>query len=199
MQSSLYSDRDDPTMVRTRKHEGLAPAVLAAPILAGLLALASYLVADVLSRLSPQFEVDRATLVSVVFLGTWAVSAPIFVLSWARAGRRGVEIVESSLMLFGKRIPISAIRRAAVVFFPNSTGGFGPALAIDYDGRRGKQERVRTVFVHKGATKDIFELGNSLRMLKGWSSQREALSCLWRDWKASRGKADAPEDVRGDS
>jgi len=186
-------------MVRTRKHEGLAPAVLAAPILAGLLALASYLVADVLSRLSPQFEVDRATLVSVVFLGTWAVSAPIFVLSWARAGRRGVEIVESSLMLFGKRIPISAIRRAAVVFFPNSTGGFGPALAIDYDGRRGKQERVRTVFVHKGATKDIFELGNSLRMLKGWSSQREALSCLWRDWKASRGKADAPEDVRGDS
>src|SRR6266571_6626007 len=104
-------------MVRTRKHEGLAPAVLAAPILAGLLALASYLVANVLSRLSPQFEVDRATLVSMVFLGTWALSAPVFVWSRVRAVRRGVEVVDSSLMLLGERIPISAIRRAAVVFF----------------------------------------------------------------------------------
>ena len=189
-QSILYSDRDDSKMVRVRKLRVFTSPVWAA-IVGGLLTLEFYLLVEMGSRLSPGLRADGATLFAVWLLGTCALLA-LFVSKGVGDIREGVELSEASLRLFGRAILIPSIRRAAIVSFPSSTGGFGPVLAIDCVTGGGERGAIQTRFLHPTATKDVLSLTNAIRSLKGWSPQREPFSCRWKDWKTSRGEAGVP-------
>jgi len=189
-QSIIYSDREDAEMVRVRRRRFFTTP-LAAAFCGGLLSLLSYvLVGSIAPRFSPEFHLDTVTLIAIGFLGAGLLGV-LFVWEAVVEVREGVELSESSLRLFGKVILVASIRRAVIVYFPSGRG-FGPVLAVDYDTGISWRGNFRTRFLFAGVTKDLLGLTNAIRSLKGWSAQRETLSCRWKDWKTSRGEAGVP-------
>lgn len=186
-QAILYSDREDEKMVRVRKRRFLIDPFVAA----GLLSLEVCVVVGLISRSSPGFQVDSIALIAV---GSFGACVLIALFVWNDIGylREGVELSESSLHFSRRVILVASIRRAAIVSFTSSTGGFVPALVIDYDIGSGLGGPIRTRFWYEGVTKDLLRLTNAIRVLKGWSPQVETVSCRWKDWKASRGEAGMP-------
>jgi hypothetical protein len=94
----------------------------------------------------------------------------------------GIVLNNKAFILYGKEIPITNVSHAEIIAFRGTPGIF---LGIIYIVEKKGKKKARAHLLRENNTNDIYTLCDKIRVLKGWSEQKDILTYRWRDWKKS--------------
>ena len=172
-----YSDKNSKKMIRRRRLQVAATFV-------GFLTLSSLYVVLNVMVLEHSEDFSFIARVEILIFATFGIlaftTALFFVLPWRfmKELAFGIELTEESLRVFGDEIPTSRILRIEIADF----GSGSHFLAVGYLDESSRQRKLRTLLVWPKDTKDIWQLCNNIRLLRGWPPQKNVRDYGWFGW-----------------
>lgn len=172
-----YSDKDSEEMISERKIALIIGYFGTISILMGYLFLVAFLIysMDYSIWINVGYLILLILSIFVVFLFLHF----IFIRDQKNALRYGVSLNDRALFIYGNEIAIPSILEAKVVEFKGS----GVFLAVGYNVKKKGKNKTTSHLLRENDTKNIYELRDKIRELKGWPEQKEVPEYRWNDWK----------------